>query len=236
MTHKNSLNGLDSLLKIMNSLRGPNGCPWDVAQTPETLTPYILEEACELIDAIETGDNEIIRDELGDLLLQVVFQAQIFNEKRCFDFNDVATTIADKLIRRHPHVFNQPNHDSNESARNEDELNKQWEEIKRSEVNYNKSCLSDHLPKRLPALQRAQKLITKVRRAERYNELPSATETSPQTNRTHLHNTNHRLDEKLLGLELFDLVKQAEAVGLDAETALRKIINQTVQRLDQSEV
>ena len=90
MTHNNACNSLDSLLNIMQTLRARNGCPWDAEQTSESLTPFILEEACELIDAIEEGSAELILDELGDLLLQVVFQAQIFKEQQQFDFHDVA--------------------------------------------------------------------------------------------------------------------------------------------------
>jgi uncharacterized protein YabN with tetrapyrrole methylase and pyrophosphatase domain len=98
MTHKYTQNKVDSLLKIMQTLRAPDGCPWDAEQTPESLTSYILEEACELIDAIEHGDQKLILDELGDLLLQVVFLAQIFDERGQFDFHDVAAGIAEKLV------------------------------------------------------------------------------------------------------------------------------------------
>ena len=115
MTQKNPHNGIDLLLEIMSTLRGPGGCPWDAEQTPESLAPYILEEACELIDAIEAGDKNEIMDELGDLLLQVVFQARIFEENGLFDFDDVANTISEKLIRRHPHVFKE-GHDVRETS------------------------------------------------------------------------------------------------------------------------
>ena len=155
MTHKDTRNSVDSLLKIMQELRAPDGCPWDAEQTPESLTSYILEEACELIEAIEEGAPELILDELGDLLLQVVFQAQIFSERNQFDFHDVATGITDKLVRRHPHVFNRDEADVLAT-----QLDKQWDKIKRSEATYNKTCLADHLPSTLPSLQRAQKLVS----------------------------------------------------------------------------
>jgi len=93
MTHKNTPQKLESLLQIMKALRAPNGCPWDIEQTSASLTPYILEEACELIDAIEGENTETVLDELGDLLLQVVFQAQIYEEQGLFNFDDVAAGI-----------------------------------------------------------------------------------------------------------------------------------------------
>lgn len=223
MTQKNTHNGLDSLLKIMKTLRQPGGCPWDAAQTPESLAPYILEEACELVDVIEAGNTELILDELGDLLLQVVFQAQIFRERQHFDFNDVAEAIASKLIRRHPHVF-EP---TNEKKSNE-ELNQQWEEIKRSEGSNIKSCLADHLPTKLPALQRAQKLIAKAHKTNRQQELPQ--------NLSANSGQQEPISEEQLGNALFQLVCSAYDAGLDAESALRKMVARTVHSMDHDAV
>jgi MazG family protein len=228
MTDKNTHKSLDSLLKIMQALRAPDGCPWDAKQTAESLTPYILEEACELIDAIEEGSTELILDELGDLLLQVVFQAQIFNEQRRFDFDDVAANIAGKLVRRHPHVF-----DRDRPAVQAADLDKQWDEIKRSEATHNKSCLADHLPSQLPALQRAQKLIAKTTQAGRQAELPGAQQELLQ----HMSGAkgaheSWRLDEMTLGQALFHLVRLAHDSGLDAEAALRKATRKIIKQLD----
>src|SRR4051794_30673857 len=100
-----ALAALARLLDVMHRLRSPGGCPWDREQTPETLRPYVIEEAYEVVDAIDAGDADAVRDELGDLLLQVVFQAEIAAETGRFDVGAVATAIADKLERRHPHVF-----------------------------------------------------------------------------------------------------------------------------------
>jgi len=223
MTQKNTHNGLVSLLKIMHILRQPGGCPWDAEQTPESLAPYILEEACELVDVIEAGDTEQILDELGDLLLQVVFQAQIFKERRLFNFDDVAEAISEKLIRRHPHVF------SPEGREHQiEELNRQWDEIKRNEKTNNKCCLADHLPKKLPALQRAQKLVAKSYRAGRKEEILTLTEVA-KTMATEF------TDETDLGRALFQLVIAAQDAGLDAETALRKIVVRTVNEMDKNE-
>ena len=228
MTHKSTQNSVDSLLKVMRSLRAPDGCPWDAEQTPESLAPFIMEEACELIEAIEKGLPELIMDELGDLLLQVVFQAQIFNERNQFDFHDVATAIAEKLVRRHPHVFDQ------ESSKDRStDLDKQWEEIKKTEANNNRTCLADHLPENLPSLQKAQKLITKAHRANRDEELYAATE--QEFSITGLSGNNDKavqLDEEILGEALFHLVALAHDANLDAETALRKMTRKVLKKLD----
>lgn len=227
MSGKNARDSLDALLQIMQTLRAPQGCPWDAQQTPESLAPYILEEACELIDAVETGMPERILDELGDLLLQVVFQAQIFNERQQFDFYDVAAGIGDKLVRRHPHVFS----DTNRGAGAE-ELAKQWDKIKSAESTHNKTCLADHLPGKLPALQRAQKLIARAYRADRQTELPEVSgPIFPETGVTNFR-LEDRLDEEAFGLALFRMVRLAQECNLDAETALRKMTGKIARQLD----
>ena len=198
------------LLATMHALRAPGGCPWDAEQTAESLTPYLLEEACEAIDAIETGSAAMIADELGDLLLQIVFQAEIFSERQLFDFADVAAGITAKLIRRHPHVFSGGN-----ATLPLDELARQWERIKRTEqpVSSQPPHPLGQLPGSLPALQRAQKLLAKGQRAgfdlERY--LPVLPAGTPA-------------DEEQLGRALLALVQQAESCGLDAEQALRRTV------------
>lgn len=227
MAHPKDCDSLISLLEIMQALRAPGGCPWDAGQTPESLTPYILEEACELIDAIEQGSSALILDELGDLLLQVVFQAQIFNEREEFDFHDVAAGIADKLVRRHPHVF-----DSSRPRRQDTELDAQWEAIKRSEATQQKACLADHLPGRLPGLQRAQKLVHKACRANRQADLPGIDPALLQRICQADSNTGRGLDEETLGLALFHLVKLAHTADLDAEGSLRRMTRKIVEGLD----
>jgi len=228
MTHKNTQNILDSLLEIMRALRAPNGCPWDAQQTPESLTSFIMEEACELIDAIDEGNPELIQDELGDLLLQVVFQAQIFQERNQFDFHDVAAGITDKLVRRHPHVF-----DRNNTKVHAAELDKQWDRIKQSETTHNKTCLADHLPSKLPALQRAQKLISKVHRVGRQTELPIDDQKwRQQMNAPQETGESWLPNEESLGQALFYLVRKAHDANLDAEAALRKITQKAIRHLD----
>ena len=179
--NKAKLSEMQRLLKIMAQLRDPqSGCPWDVKQTMESLTRYTIEEAYEVADAIATGDMHDIKDELGDLLFQVVFYAQIASELRAFSFDDVAQSISDKLVRRHPHVFanalaSEGVSDTNENVTvertllSDSALNAQWDAIKAQEKQLKKQRLKqdseatensilDNVPKGMPALMYAQKL------------------------------------------------------------------------------
>ena len=179
--NKAKLSEMQRLLKIMAQLRDPqSGCPWDVKQTMESLTRYTIEEAYEVADAIANGDMHDIKDELGDLLFQVVFYAQIASESRAFSFDDVAQSISDKLVRRHPHVFanalaSEGVGDTNENVTvertllSDSALNAQWDAIKAQEKQLKKQRLKqdneaiensilDNVPKGMPALMYAQKL------------------------------------------------------------------------------
>ena len=154
-------NAIDRLIQIMERLRDPeNGCPWDVAQTFATIAPYTLEEAYEVADAIERGDMDELQSELGDLLFQVVFHARLAEEQGLFVFDDVANAIADKLERRHPHVF------GDEAARSSASDQKaRWEDIKADERKARqKSGVLDDVPVGLPALARAAKLTRRAGR------------------------------------------------------------------------
>jgi tetrapyrrole methylase family protein/MazG family protein len=143
---------IERLLAIMERLRAPDGCPWDREQTPLSLRPYIIEEAHETVEAITASDPEEVREELGDLLLQVVFQAQIAKEEGRFDFEGVARAIADKLERRHPHVF------GGERAADADEALKSWERIKAEKEGKTSRKRDRHMP----ALHRALRLQEKA--------------------------------------------------------------------------
>lgn len=211
MSAINTKDALDRLLEVMKTLRSPEGCPWDAQQTPTTLAPYILEEAAEVVDAIESGNPEAVMDEAGDLLLQVVFLAQIYSERREFDFADIAAAIAEKLIRRHPHVFA-------EAAPNltATELNRQWERIKQEERSADpvEAHSLGEIPVNLPALQRARKLLDRAEKAgllekvEKHGGAPATTS----------------VEADLLGQELFALVCRARRSGLDAEQVLRQYL------------
>lgn len=152
---------IDRLLAVMARLRDPEtGCPWDVEQTFATIAPYTVEEAYEVADAIERGDLSDLRDELGDLLLQVVFHARIAEEARRFNFDDVAQAIVDKLVRRHPHVF------GDEVQRSSAEQTRAWEAIKAEEraAKGRAASVLDDVPAGLPALTRAVKLTKRAGR------------------------------------------------------------------------
>jgi MazG family protein len=148
---------MDRLLEIMGRLRAPDGCAWDREQTPATLKPQILEECYEVIEAIDSGSPQDLTEELGDLLLHVVFQAQIAREAGQFAFADVANGIADKLIRRHPHVFGEV------KVADSAGIVAQWHELKKVEKPERQSAL-DGVPRALPALMRAEALQKKARR------------------------------------------------------------------------
>ncbi len=212
---------IKSLLTIMQTLRDPeNGCPWDVEQTFETIAPYTLEEAYEVADAIEQKNMVGLKDELGDLLLQVVFHAQMASEQSLFDFGDVVEAICDKMTRRHPHVFETQN-----SSLTKDEVRKTWQEIKQEERGSSQSVL-DGVPRALPALKRAQKLgsrassigfdwpdskgaLSKV--GEELDELEGALSRGVASD-----------IEEEMGDVLFSLVNVCRHAGIDAEAALGK--------------
>src|SRR5512137_1095707 len=154
---------INDLLKVMARLRSPTGCPWDREQSHMTLRRHAIEEVYELIDAIEARDDVEMAEELGDLLLQVVFHCQLARERGAFDFERVARRITDKLIRRHPHVF------GNLRVKDVDQVWANWEKIKRAEkhgTRHARPSALDGIPKHLPALLRAGKLVRKAHKAK----------------------------------------------------------------------
>jgi tetrapyrrole methylase family protein/MazG family protein/ATP diphosphatase len=189
---------LARLLEIMARLRDPvTGCPWDVEQTFATIAPYTVEEAYEVADAIERGDVDDIREELGDLLFQVVFHARMAEEAGQFDFDDVAAAIAGKMIRRHPHVFEGANY------RTAAEQTAAWEETKAAERAARAKGILDDVPRGLPGLTRAMKL---TKRAARVGfDWPSAREVIAK-----LH---EELDELQAGIDAGDKPNIREELG-----------------------
>ena len=203
---------LDRLLSIMARLRDPvSGCEWDIAQTYATIAPYTIEEAYEVADAIERGDIAELRDELGDLLLQVVFQARIGEEAGHFDFHDVARSIADKMEARHPHIFG-----------NGDETERRWEELKEAErASKGSASALDGVARALPALIRAEKL---QKRAARHGfDWPDregpAQKVVEEMSELAEASADKQLEEA--GDLLFAAVNLVRAYGIAAEDALR---------------
>ena len=203
------------LVEIMSTLRSDNGCPWDRQQTHESLRQYLLEETHELLAAIDSGDYHEVREELGDVLLQVVFHAQIASEFGRFDIADVIQGISDKMVRRHPHVF------GDENVESANEQVQRWENLKKEE---GKRSKFDGLPKTLPALQRAHRLQQKA--SVNATRLPTW---------QHASNKFDAVLEKLLranaagenwqrdvGEILFAMVSLAGKHGVNAEDALRQ--------------
>ena len=194
---------IDDLITVMAALRSPQGCPWDREQDHRTLRYHAVEEVYELLDAIESGDDHEMAEELGDLLLQVVFHCQLGRERSAFDFDRVARHIVDKLVRRHPHVFG----DSN--AKTVDAVWTQWEIIKRAEkqgTRHARASALDGIPRHLPALLRAEKLLKKARKAKLLPAAKNRTRSKPRA---------------ILARELFALAAQAQAKGWSAEELLR---------------
>src|SRR5436190_5066848 len=150
--------GIDQLIDIIAKLRGPGGCPWDQEQTHASLRAGLIEEAYEVVEAINTGDDANLREELGDLLLQSIFHAQIAAEEGRFTFDDVARGIAEKLIRRHPHVFGE------ERCADSTEVLRKWDDIKRAEKGQHATSALDGVSGGLPALLRAEKVQKKAAR------------------------------------------------------------------------
>jgi XTP/dITP diphosphohydrolase len=195
--------GIQQLLEVMARLRAPDGCPWDREQDHMTLRFYAVEEVYELMDAIEASDDHELEEELGDLLLQVVFHCQLARERGAFDFERVCQRIVNKLIHRHPHVFGKNKLDTAEAVL------VQWEKLKRAEktgTKHERPSALDGIPKHLPALLRAQELVKKARRAKIVTGPPKA---------------NGVQGKSALGRELFDLAERCQAKGWNPEALLR---------------
>jgi len=185
----------------MAKLRSPKGCPWDREQDHMTLRRHAIEEVYELMDAIEAGDDHEMAEELGDLLLQVVFHCQMAKERGAFNFEKVAQLIADKLIRRHPHVF------GTTKVKDIDEVWANWEKIKQAEkhgTKHQRDSALDGIPKHLPALLRAEKLVKKARKAKLL--------TPPKS--------KVRLSKAVLAKRLFELTAAAQMHDWSAEELL----------------
>jgi len=199
---------IDELIDVVDHLFGPEGCPWDRKQTMKSSRTYVLEEVCELIEAIDLDDNGHIREELGDLFFNAVFLSRLAEkEGRCL-MKEAIQEVTEKLIRRHPHVFGE------KTEKTTDEVLEQWEEIKKSEKknSHRKSAL-DGIPKGLPSLARAYKMIKKMQK-NNYTDLPTKIMVSDFDN------------EESLGELLLQLVASSVEKGIDPEHALRKSMAQ----------
>jgi tetrapyrrole methylase family protein/MazG family protein len=214
----------DKLVEVVGRLRSDGGCPWDLAQTHHTIKPYLIEEAFEVIEAVEGGDDSELCEELGDVLLHIVFHARIAKERGAFDIDDVAKGIVNKIVGRHPHVF------SDGDAKTAEEVLVEWERIKLREKakKRGEASLLDGLPLTMPALLVAQRMQEKAARIgfdwpdgesvwkkvrEEFSELEEAIESKNQ----------NRIEDEF-GDFLFALTNMARFLGLSSEMALRNTI------------
>jgi ATP diphosphatase len=225
------------LLDIMARLRTPeSGCPWDLAQSFETIAPYTIEEAYEVADAISRGDMEDLPDELGDLLLQVVFHARMAEESGLFDFGDVVERITAKMIRRHPHVF------GDTDARTEAQIRRSWDSIKADEkaakpARPGESRVLAGVPVALPGLTRAVKLQEKASRVGFDWNDPKLVLAKIREEADELEQAGHAPEEAEdeLGDLLFAVANLARHLGVDPEAALRRANEKFLRRFSEIE-
>lgn len=225
---------IDDLIAILKRLREPDGCPWDRAQTHQSIKKSMIEETYEAIDALDFGDDKAFANELGDVLLQVVFHAEIASERGAFDFSDVVTEICTKLITRHTHVFGE------DSAGNEAEALANWEKNKKKEkqIDTYTGALKD-VPKYLPALMRAEKIQKKARGfgfdwdniddvyKKVYEEIDEIKEAQSEGNEEHIREEYGDL--------LFSVVNLGRFLGADSETSLSSASNKFISRFEKLE-
>jgi uncharacterized protein YabN with tetrapyrrole methylase and pyrophosphatase domain len=214
--HTKKRPAIEDLLRVMARLRAPNGCPWDREQNHMTLRFHAVEEVYELLDAIESGDDHAMEEELGDLLLQIVFHAQMAKERGAFDFEKVARHLTDKLLRRHPHVF------GTTKIKDAAGVLAQWDVIKHAEkkgTRHERPSALDGIPKHLPALLRAEKLVKKARKAK------LLADAQPK----------RKFSKAALARQLFELARVAQMHHLSAEELLRAEAKRVEQELRRRE-
>ncbi len=212
---KKNTEALNELIRVMAKLRSPQGCPWDREQTHKSIRFYLIEEAYELLDAIEAEDDHEMAEELGDLLLHVIFHCQLARERGAFDFENVAKHVTEKLIRRHPHVFGET------KVKDIAEVWANWEQIKKAEKHGTKHARPsalDGIPRHLPAMLRAEKLVKKARRGKL---IAPAKKTIAQ--------------KSAIAKKLFALAQTAEAHGWSAEELLRTEVGAVEKKLRKQE-
>lgn len=221
--------GVREFLAVMNRLRSPGGCPWDAEQTHQSLTPHLLEEAYEVVEAIESGSRADLLEELGDLLLQVVFHARIAQEHATepFDMDDIARGISAKLQRRHPYIFPDAADPKvtkviKDGVTSIAEQEVTWESAKAAEKQ--RESVFDGIPVALTPLMRAQKVLNRARRANLDADTP------PELHHGAEENTAQETSSQI-GQDLLAVVRRAQAADVDAEAALRTAVRELEENL-----
>lgn len=207
----------------MARLRAPDGCPWDREQTHQTLCEPLIDETCELLDTIDRNDVEHMCEELGDVLLQVIFHSQLADERGDFSFDDVARGINEKLVRRHPHVFGDVDLQDSEAVLH------QWEQIKAEEKKNGpqRKGRFKHLPPMLPALMYAADIAKQIRKQElRHTDHPESSEISGLA---------EGLTEEAVGRQLYRIAAACDHAGIDGESALRRYASRIVREIEEQE-
>ena len=224
----------ESLVEVIATLRGENGCPWDREQTHTSLKSTLIEETYETVEAIDSGDSNHLKEELGDLLLNIMLQAQIADESENFDIYDVIESLTEKLIRRHPHVF------GNVDVENADEVVKNWETIKSQEEGYeDRKSVLDGIPVALPSLLRSQKIQKRAARVgfdwDNISDVFKKVEEELDEVNDSLKNDDQDEIELEIGDLLFAVVNLCRFVELQAEETLRKANRKFVKRFKRME-
>jgi len=218
--NKDTAENFIELLEVLRRLRAPEGCPWDREQTAESLVPYLLEETYEIIEAIEEGDTHTLKEELGDLTLHILFQAELARENGKFEMADSLKHISEKLIRRHPHVFD-PDYDEN------GDMNLSWEKAKQKEKS--RKNLLDGVPKNLPALTRARRIQEKAANVGfDWKEIEPVWEKVEEELKELQVEIQKKDPEKIkdeMGDVLFSLVNLSRFLDISPEDALRMTIS-----------
>jgi tetrapyrrole methylase family protein/MazG family protein len=218
--------GFADLVAIMARLRGKDGCPWDRSQTKEDLKPFLIEETYEILEALDRGDDQGLQEELGDLLFHIIFMARIAEEEGAFNINDVIQGIAEKMRRRHPHVFG----GTDVSDAHEVEAN--WAKLKAAEKP--RGSLMEGLPRHLPALMRAFRLTQRAAQVgfdwEDTDQVWAKLEEELKEFQEALREERKEALQEELGDILFTLVNLARFIGVDPEDALRRVTNKFAQR------
>jgi tetrapyrrole methylase family protein/MazG family protein len=223
----------DDLVKLMTTLRGPNGCPWDRKQTLPDLKPYVIEEAYEVVDAIDRDDRAALLEEIGDFLLEAVFVTEITREEGTFDIYDSITAIHDKLVRRHPHVF------ANVEAKDAEEVLVNWEKLKRDERKAENKSLLAGVPQSLPALLKASRLTEKAARVgfdwRRTDDVFDKLDEEMAELREAVDANDPAKVHEELGDLLFTIANIARKVNVNAEEALQSTNRKFMRRFESME-
>ena len=204
------MSAIEDLLETMARLRAPNGCPWDREQDHQSIAECLIDECSELLETIDNLDMDHMKEELGDVLLQVVFHSQLAKESEHFDFDAVVREVNDKLVRRHPHVFGESSAEDSEQALH------QWEEIKAKEKKNGPQSESvfKNLPPSLPALMYAVDIYKQIQK----QDLP----TGPLVDKASIETLSNSIDEETAGALLFEIAAACRRKGVDPESSLRR--------------